>query len=657
MIKNKFFLALVIAFIFNLHNLSFAIEDTGLKNKYPDYAYEFTGKDSWENFNRKIFIFNLKANKYVIRPINIIWASVMPQYGMDRVQNFYTNLNYPTRFVGSLLQKDFKASGAETARFFINTTIGLAGLYDPAQSKFNIKPKNEDIEQVLAYHNVKQGPYVVLPLVAQGNLRDIAGQALDLPLNPCSYIIGPVALASTGLSLVNGTTYMQPIFKMADNYADPYEASRQLNGIEKYIKNNNLDRIDFLKEQNIPNNIVEVKNISNNLGLKADIKLINYNSQGHLVDAMRTILFDNQNLNNSIWSDLSVWNKSFPKKLKISSVNIDPMRQNYKYRYILQKDKSSPVAIIYPSIGEGIMSNESMIQAKLLYDEGYSVIILGSSFSWEFIKSMPDNYRPGFPSQDAYYLRKVTSIILNQLQSKYVCKFNKKIIVGTSFGGLTGLFASSQEKNNNTLGISNYIFINPPIEIFFALKQLDKYSQDWQNNPVDIKLRAATATRKVLQVSQEVSDKKAMTKLETLPFTEDEAELAISFSMKQKLSDVVFTIENGKTSQKNNLYELTNNMSFYDYAQKYLISNQNKTIEQLNYETSLYSLGDFLQNNNNYKIYHSLDDCFTNPQQLIWLKKQTGNKIVLFSNGSHLGFLYRKEFIDIFKKDTKLQNL
>jgi hypothetical protein len=100
-------------------------------------------------------------------------------------------------------------------------------------------------------------------------------------------------------------------------------------------------------------------------------------------------------------------------------------------------------------------------------------------------------------------------------------------------------------------------------------------------------------------------------------------------------------------------------MSFSDYAQKYiqepLASSKNESYEQLNYETSLYSIADFLQNNKNYKIYHTLDDYYVNPQQLVWLKHMSNNKSVFFDNGSHLGFLYRKEFLDEFKKDTALE--
>lgn len=657
MFNNKLFLMLfaIIIIVFNWQEV-FAAQTPSLEGSFPDYSYEFTGKDPWEGFNRKIFVFNIKANKYFIRPINIVWASVMPQYGLDRIQGLYKNFNYPVRLIGSLLQKDTESAGIETKRFFINTTIGLAGMYDPALRYFKLEPRDESVEQALAYRKLKQGPYLVLPIVTQGNTRDVAGWLLDLPLNLSNYlfIIGPVSAISGGVSYLNDVTLMQPILELADNNADPYEVSKQLCGIEDYIKNSNIDRKEVLESQTHQQNIVPISHNTVNPNLKPNIELMNYNSQGPYVDAMRTMYFDNVNLNKSIWSDLSIWNRSFVKEVKTGSVKVTPTRDKYKYKYILQQNKEAPLAIIYPSIGEGIRSSESLVQAKILYDEGYSVIILGSSFQWEFVKSMPIFYIPGMPTQDAYYLRKVTAKVIDDLERKKDCKFNKKIIIGTSFGGLTALFAAAEEEKENTLGVSKYITINPPVEVFFALKQIDKLFEDQQKDFSAFKQKVAVTDQKIINVSQEIIENKHLH--QPLPFTEDEAKLAISFSMKQKLSDVIFTVEGGKVYKKNDLHQIINNMNFNDYANKYLIKDSDKKMDTLVYENSLYSISDFLKNSQNYKIYNSLDDCFVSEKQLQWLKKEAGLKMVLFSNGSHLGYLYRQEFLNQFKSDINLKN-
>lgn len=666
--KKTFFIFIATLILsFNFNNISFAIQDIEQEYKYPDYAYEFAGKDTCENFNRKIFIFNSKVNKYVIRPVNIVWASILPKYGMDRIQNLYNNIEFPIRLVSCLLQKDFKSSKTETVRFLTNTTLGIGGLYDPAKDRFKIEPRQEDMGQALAHFKVKRGPYLVLPVVAFGNLRDIAGQILDCPLNPTSYVIGPIAMAAKSVLLLNQSSYTQSLIKaINDGYADPYDITKKLCGVEKYIKCSNLDRKEILAEKTASQNIVKVNTITDdsnisdimNANLKADIKLNDYNPQNPTIDSLRTALFDDKTLSDPIWSDLSIWNKTFGKKIKTDSISVDKKCPNYKYRYILQTNKNAPLAILYPSVGEGIMSYHSVVLAKILYDKGYSVVIQGSAFQWEFAKSMPDDYKPGYPAKDASYLRLVSSKIINNLESKKACHFEKKILVGTSFGALTALFVAAQEENDNTLGISNYISINPPIEILFALKQVDKYTQDWQNNSDDIKLRSAITAEKVLQTIQNVSNKKSTNLVQNesayLPFTDEEAKLIIGFIMKQKLSDLVFTIEHCSTAKKSDLYETINNMSYNDYAKKYLLIDNYGSVEKLKYDTSLYSLANFLQKNENYKIYHSCDDYFVNHEQLAWLKKQTNDKSVFFSNGSHLGVLYRKEFLDEFKKDVTL---
>lgn len=691
MTKHKALLIVIAALFINfcLNNISFTAESTKPENNKTDYTYEFIGKDKFENFNRKIFIFNSKLNKFVIRPVNTIWASIMPKYGMDRIRNFYTNIEYPVRLASCLLQKDFKSSGKETVRFFTNTTLGLGGLYDPAKNHFKIESKEEDIEQALAHYNVKQGPFLVLPIIPPGNIRGIAGEILDYSLNPTSYIIGPVPLMAKAGLMVNRTTYTQALIKTIDDtFADPYEITKKLYGVDQYIKNSNIDSKEVFAEKvnsssdaesdttsapALPPLITENKintNPSSNIlissnprsasatltSLKPDIKLDGYNPQSPVIDSMRTALFEVPNLNNSIWSEMSVWNRSFSEKIKTSSVQIDKNRPNYKYRYILQKNKNAPLAILYPSIGEGVMSHHPVVMAKLFYDEGYSVLIQGSTFHWEFYKSMPADYRPGLPAQDAECARIVTSKILDSLQSKRGCKFDKKMMVGTSFGALTTLFIAAKEEENNTLNISNYISINPPIELMFALNQIDKNSLNWEKDPSDIKLKTAITAQKVIKVTQDISNKKLDgDNFDYLPFNDDEAKFVVGFLLKQKLSDLVFTIEKGSKSSKNSeLYKMINNMNFYDYAQKYFHIDEYASAEKFNHDTSLYTLTNFLQKNEKYKIYHTLDDYFVNKEQLCWLKSQSKNKAVYFNHGSHLGFLYRKEFIDEFKKDIAL---
>ena len=695
-IKIKKFLIVLVIFLCTV-NISYAEELVKQQSKYPDYSYIYLGADKYEKMNRKVFNFNLGLNKYAIRPVHILWCSIMPEYGIERIHTAYKNIEYPKRLISSLIQKDFKASGTETVRFLTNTTIGIGGMFDPAKRFLKIDPVNEDMEQALTKCKCSSGSYIVLPVMNGTTARGVAGKILDTSLNPTTYVGTPIlAMVKAGLT-VNRTSYMQPFIKMIEStYADPYEIAKKMYGIDNYIKCNNLDRKEILEKgfkaaeeepdnelventldmrgkhedenkgdekltvaeiikggTNIDNIILKSYNLENSK-LMADMLLYDYNPQNPVVDSMRTALFDIPVVDTSVWNELSIWNRSFSKRIKTSSVNITPEKENYKFKYIMQKDKNSPVAIIYPSIGEGITSRHSVILAKIFYDAGYSVIIQGSHFQWEFVKSMPDSYKPGIPSQDAEYLKTVTGKIVENLEQKYNCKFSGKTVIGTSFGALTTLFLADKEYKNNTLNITKYISICPPIELVYAMQQVDKNSEEWDKNPDDLKNRAAVTAAKVIQLS-DMKDADKDIKISVMPFTEEEGKLITGFIMHQKLSDLIFTLEKTPKNKKTEIYNTINNMNYRDYTEKYLLGDKYKSLEELGSEASLLSLADFLQSSANYKIYHTLDDYLVNQNQLKQLKIYTGKKTVLLSNGAHLGFLYKPEFLEDLKKEISLK--
>lgn len=670
------FLSFVLSLILFM-NFAFPVLAEG--TKYPDYAQMYVGEDKLEGFNRKMFNLNSKLNKFVARPIHILWASIMPQYGMNRIQSAYNNIEYPKRLASCILQKDGKGIKNETIRFLANSTVGLGGMFDPASKFLKIKPTNENMEQALCKCKMKSGTYMVMPVLNACTPRSLCGRTLEAALDPSVYLASPItALVKFGL-MVNRTSYMQPIAKMLEStYADPYDIQKKLYGIENYIKNSNLDRQDllateaklvdtedneiaqevdsFIKSKTDDSltgaaaNIDDIENLEiiKKEPLKPDIILSDYNSQSPIVDSMRTALFDNPEINKSIWNELSVWNRSFAKRIKTASISIIPEREEYRFRYIMQKDKNSPLIILYPSVGEGCQTYHNTVFSKMFYDEGYSVVMLGSHFHWEFVKSLEKGYCPGVPSVDADNLKLVTLKILNQLENKYDCKFKDKIIVGTSFGALSSLFVAEKESKNNTLGVSKFIAISPPVELVYAVEQLDKNSEELENNTPEVKHKTAITAAKILQITKP-KDSTPNFEISELPFTEQEGKLITTFLLRQKLSDLVFTIENIAKGQKTDIYNTINNMSYKDYVEKYLLDGN--SLESIRYDSSLYSLSDYFVNNDNYRIYHSPDDFFTTESQISRLKTLAGDKLICISNGSHLGFLYRKEFQEALKAE------
>lgn len=658
--------------------------ETTQESKYPDYAKMYTGDDKFEKFNRKVFNLNSKLNKYIARPVHILWSSVMPKFGIDRIRDAYNNIEYPKRLASCILQRDGKGAKIETMRFLTNTTLGLCGLFDPADKLLKIKPTNENMEQALCKCKVNSGSYLVVPILNSCTPRSLCGRALEAALDPSVYLATPITSAIKFGLMLNKTSYMQPLAKMIETtYADPYDIHKKLFGMENYIRNQNLDREELLVEEKMLAKQGEVEeaeeliasegdipapfkteNLNNKtdlsdilpLGensLKADLILDNYNSQTPVVDSMRTALFDNPDINKSMWNEISLWNRSFYRRIKTGHVEVTEGKPEYHYRYILQKDKNSPLMIVYPSIGEGADTHHSAVFAKMFYDAGYSVLMLGSHFHWEFVKSMPDDYFPGLPENDAKQLRMVTSKILDNLENKYECNFSQKNILGTSLGAMSALFVAKLENKDSLLGINKFISICPPIELKYALKQLDKNSEEFDKNSDEVKQKTAVTAAKLLQLYQ-LKDEGNLD-IEKLPFSDEEGKMITTFIMRQKLSDLIFTLEKTPNNKKTDIYEVINNMSYGDYAEKYLgITNWEETSGSGGYDdTSLYCLAEYLLNNDNYKIYHSFEDYLINRNQLVKLKNLAGINLKCLNCGAHLGFLYRKEFVGALMNDIK----
>lgn len=145
-------------------------------------------KDPLQPYNRAVFTFNDKAFHYFIKPIYTGYNSMVPEKARISVKNFFTNIKMPVRFFNCLFQGKVKGAGTELARFVINSTVGVAGFFDPAKSKFHLERQERDFGQTLAKHKMNSGIYIVWPFLGPSTVRDTAGLAGDAVLNPLSWI-------------------------------------------------------------------------------------------------------------------------------------------------------------------------------------------------------------------------------------------------------------------------------------------------------------------------------------------------------------------------------------------------------------------------------------------------------------------------------------
>jgi phospholipid-binding lipoprotein MlaA len=144
-------------------------------------------QDPWESWNRGVYKFNDKLDRAVAKPVARGYVKYVPRPVRTGVTNFFSNLETPTVMVNDALQGKFLAAANDLGRFVLDTTVGIAGILDPA-TPAGLARNNEDFGQTLGKWGVHPGPFIEVPLLGPSDLRDAPARFVDSYLNPRQYI-------------------------------------------------------------------------------------------------------------------------------------------------------------------------------------------------------------------------------------------------------------------------------------------------------------------------------------------------------------------------------------------------------------------------------------------------------------------------------------
>ncbi len=143
--------------------------------------------DPIEPLNRGVFAFNMALDRAAIKPIAKAYRAVLPVFVRERVRAVIDNLQEPLVFANDVLQGRGEAAAISGRRFLVNTTVGLAGLFDRA-SEFGLAKQSGDFGQTLYAWGVGDGPYLVLPFFGPSNVRDAVGLSVDMVASPAGHV-------------------------------------------------------------------------------------------------------------------------------------------------------------------------------------------------------------------------------------------------------------------------------------------------------------------------------------------------------------------------------------------------------------------------------------------------------------------------------------
>jgi phospholipid-binding lipoprotein MlaA len=143
--------------------------------------------DPAEPFNRAMYAVHQELDRFVLRPVAVGYRAVVPTPVRTGIRNVLGNLRTPVILANDMLQGEPRRAGDTLGRFLINSTLGVAGIFDVAGDHFGVRAHTEDYGQTLARWGLGEGPYLFIPVLGPSNPRDLAGFGLGIAADPLTW--------------------------------------------------------------------------------------------------------------------------------------------------------------------------------------------------------------------------------------------------------------------------------------------------------------------------------------------------------------------------------------------------------------------------------------------------------------------------------------
>jgi hypothetical protein len=327
-----------------------------------------------------------------------------------------------------------------------------------------------------------------------------------------------------------------------------------------------------------------------------------------------------------------------------------------------RQNRAAPLLFILAGVGSNPYFGVGPYLASLFYRAGFHVVILPSPMNWNFALSASRSGAPGYAPEDARDLYHVMQKTLTILSDRYDVKPTDIRFLGVSLGALEGAYLSLIDADEGKIGIANYLLINPPIDLHYALKKTDEWSRLAQKfGPERSRELVSKALAIVDSFFDETSDDPAV--IDRLAkklagFTTNELQYLIAESLQSQLYELIYVTQviqdqnvlpAPKDDMRKRLQE-AKNFTLVDYYWKIAVPLWQKQLgdsqadpESLLQRSSLVPIMDRLRSNPKVHILHNVDDFFAERKSIEALKEALGDQVTLYPYGGHLGNIWYPE--------------
>ena len=329
---------------------------------------------------------------------------------------------------------------------------------------------------------------------------------------------------------------------------------------------------------------------------------------------------------------------------------------------LYRQNHPAPLLFILPCVGSNPYFWVATYLARLFYQEGSHIFIFPSPMSWNFALSASRSGAPGYAPADARDLYEAMQKSLSVLRDRYNVKITGINFMGVSLGALEGAYLSVLDAEERKIGIEKYLLVNPPLDLYYALKKVDewhalqnKFGRDKSKEIV------AKAIGIVESFSEDSRDGPAVFNRlakDFASFTTEELQFLIAEDLQTLLPELVYVTQvihdqkvltTAKDQVRKRLQE-AQGLTFMDYNEKIGLplwriqeGEPQADLGSFIKRGSLAPILDRLRSNSKVHIMHNADDFLADKKSIEDLKEALGDQVTLYPYGGHLGNLWFPE--------------
>ena len=319
----------------------------------------------------------------------------------------------------------------------------------------------------------------------------------------------------------------------------------------------------------------------------------------------------------------------------------------------------APLLFILPGIGSNPYFGLATYLASLFYREGSHVVILPSPMSWNFALAASRSGAPGYAPEDARDLYTAMQRTLTVIRTRHDVKTTGINFLGVSLGALEGAYVSVIDAEQRSIGIEQYLLVNPPLDLAYALRRIDEWDALQKRfGKKRSELVLAKAVTIVESFSNDRRDDPAVfdrLAKEFAAFTTEEIQFLIAQDMRLLLPELVYVTQvihdhnsHGRAkSRARSRLEAAKDVTFMDYRERIALpawrrqaGEPDTDLATFTKRGSLAPILNRLRTNSRVHIMHNADDVLADIKSMRELKDVLGDQVMLYPFGGHLGNLW-----------------